>query len=293
MTAIQAFLQGVIQGLTEFLPVSSSGHLSLFQYFTGLSGETGAFFSVVLHFGTLLAVFAAFYRTILELIVEGFCLLGDLITFRFRFRNLNPKRRMILMLLLSLIPLVAVVFLKDFYESFSTDNDIVVEGICLIITGLLLYLADHCVKGRKNASSMTNRDALAIGVAQAVAPLPGISRSGSTISVGLMMGLEREFAVAFSFIMGIPAVLGAIVLEIPTVVEEGFSLPIGIILIGVITSALFGILAIKMVKWLVKGDKFIYFSYYTLGVGLLVTGIGIYEHFSGHALQLWLTGLIG
>jgi len=293
MTIPQALIQGVIQGLTEFLPVSSSGHLSLFQYFTGLSGESGAFFSIALHFGTLLAVFAAFHRTILELIVEFFYLLADIVTFKFKFRNMNPKRRMILMLMVSLLPLAAVVFLKDFYESFSTDNGIVVEGVCLMITGILLYLADHTVKGRKTAAGMRASDALAIGVAQAVAPLPGISRSGSTISVGLMMGLEREFAVSFSFIMGIPAVLGAILLEVPTIVHEGFSLPIPILLVGIITSAVFGFLAIKMVNWLVKGDKFIYFSYYTLVVGALAAGIGIYEHLSGNAIQAFVMGLMG
>lgn len=291
MSIIEAVIQGVIQGLTEFLPVSSSGHLSIFQYFFGLSGESGALFSIALHFGTLLAVFVAFAPTILSLIVEAFYLLVDLVTFRFRRREMNPNRRMILMLLLSLLPLGAVFFLKGWYESFSTDNDIIVEGACLIVTGILLFLADHVSRGRKTAASMKNRDALAMGIAQAIAPLPGISRSGSTISAGMLMGLDREFAVTFSFIMGIPAVLGAVVLDIPTVMNEGFGIPLPVVLTGVITSALFGFLAIKLVRWLVRGDKFVLFSYYTLAVGVLVVGLGIYEALSGHQLQTLVAGL--
>ena len=223
MSVWQAILQGMIQGLTEFLPVSSSGHLSIFQYFTGLSGESGAFFSIVLHLGTLFAVILAFFPTIWGLICEAFAMLGDIFRGRFTFRRVSPKRKMIFLLIVSLLPLVFVVFLKDFYESFSTDDGIIVEGLCLIVTGILLTLACQCPDTGKNAASMKYSDALAIGLAQAIAPMPGISRSGSTVAVGMMMGLGKKFAVTFSFIMGIPAVLGAVILEIPEVVENGLA----------------------------------------------------------------------
>lgn len=131
---------------------------------------------------------------------------------------------MIFLLIVSLLPLFFVVFLKDFYESFSTDDGIIVEGLCLIVTGILLTLACQCPDTGKNAASMKYSDALAIGLAQAIAPMPGISRSGSTVAVGMMMGLGKKFAVTFSFIMGIPAVLGAVILEIPEVVENGLIL---------------------------------------------------------------------
>ena len=212
MSVWQAILQGMIQGLTEFLPVSSSGHLSIFQYFTGLSGESGAFFSIVLHLGTLFAVILAFFPTIWGLICEAFAMLGDIFRGRFTFRRVSPKRKMIFLLIVSLLPLVFVVFLKDFYESFSTDDGIIVEGLCLIVTGILLTLACQCPDTGKNAAGMKYSDALAIGLAQAIAPMPGISRSGSTVAVGMMMGLGKKFAVTFSFIMGIPAVLGAVIL---------------------------------------------------------------------------------
>ena len=135
MTIFEAFLQGLIQGFTEFLPVSSSGHLSLFQYFTGNSSETGFLFSIVLHAGTLIAVCIVFWRTIWELFCEGLSLLVDLVTLRFDARRMSPSRRMLLFLLLSLLPLFGMVLLKDRIAGFSTDNDITVEGFCFLVTG--------------------------------------------------------------------------------------------------------------------------------------------------------------
>ena len=121
MSVLEAFLQGVLQGLTEFLPVSSSGHLSLFQYFTGNSGDTGFLFSILLHAGTLIAVFIVFRRTIADLILEAFSLLRDLFTGRFSAKNMSPSRRMLLFLLLSLLPLAVMFLIKDWVEGFSTE----------------------------------------------------------------------------------------------------------------------------------------------------------------------------
>ena len=290
MTIFDAIIQGILQGLTEFLPVSSSGHLSLIQYFTGQNGETGALFSILLHLGTLLAVFIAFYKTVFSLIVEVFHILGDIFRGKFTLKTNDPYRRMIFMLFVSLLPLLVFVFLKDWYQAISSDNDITAEGICFLITALLLYLADRCPKGKKQADTMTAKDALAMGIAQGIAPLPGVSRSGSTVAAGMMMGLDREFAVTFSFIMGMPAVLGANLLELPDIVGQTVSIAPSVLIVGLLTSLIFGLLAIFMVRWLVKTDKFVYFSYYTFILGLLVTGIGIYEHFSGHALQQMFLG---
>lgn len=293
MSVLEAILQGIIQGLTEFLPVSSSGHLSVFQYFTGISGESGALFSIVLHLGTLVAVFIAFFPTIWELIKEFFSMLGDLLGGRFKNRRLNPRRRMILMLIVSLLPLIAVVVLKDFYESFATDNDIIVEGACLVITSIMLYMGTRSnVRGR-TAKNMQYGDAVAMGLAQAIAPMPGISRSGSTIATGMMMGVDKEFAVTFSFIMGIPAVLGATLLEIPDVLRDGLGIPVHIVLIGFVTSAVFGLMAIALVRRLVVSDRFRYFAYYTFIVGSIIVGLGLYEQFSGHALQQMIVAMLG
>ncbi len=290
MSILDAIIQGLVQGLTEFLPISSSGHLSIIQYFTGSGGESGAIFSVFLHMGTLIAVFIAFFPTIWALIVEFFRMIGDIFTGRFSFKKAGPERRMIFMLVVSLIPLALVVFLKDFYQSLSSDNDIIVEGICLLLTGLLLTLADRCTKGHRTAGDMRYKDALAIGAMQAIAPLPGLSRSGSTISMGLMMGLERQFAVAFSFIMGVPAVLGANLLEMKDAMSEGLAFQPTVLIIGLLVAAVSGFLAIKMVNWLVKSDKFKYFAYYTFVVGTLVVLLGIYETLTNHSIQRMLIG---
>lgn len=285
MSLLSAVIQGIIQGLTEFLPVSSSGHLSLFQYFTGSSGEEGLLFSILLHLGTLLAVFLAFYKTILALIVEFFHMLGDIFTGRFSAKNLNPRRRMILMLMLSLVPLLPFLLVKDFIASVSTDNDIVIEGFCFLITGYLLLTIDGKGAKGKAAANMTSGNALAVGAAQAVATMPGISRSGATISAGILAGLDRKFAIQFSFIMGIPAVLGANVLELGGALKEGLTLPIPVLAVGMLAALAFGLLAIRMVYWLAASNKFKYFGYYTLCLGAVVVAIGIAEHLTGGAIR--------
>ncbi len=281
MDIINAIIQGVIQGLTEFLPVSSSGHLSLYQHFTGNSGEAGVVFSILLHFGTLAAVFAAFYKTIWELVVEFFRAIVDIFKGKFSFKNMNAQRRMICLLVVSLVPLVAVFPLKDAFERTASDGDIIVEGVCFLITSALLFLSEKVVGGKKDAGNMKYRDAVAVGVAQAIAPMPGISRSGSTIATGLIAGLSKEYAVAYSFILGIPAVLGANVLNIPDAIEVGAEAGWVPMIIGAVCAAVFGFLAIKMVKWLVGSNRFKIFAIYTLVLGVAVIGIGIYEKISG------------
>lgn len=290
MTIWDALIQGIVQGLTEFLPVSSSGHLSLVQYFTGNSGETGAMFSILLHLGTLIAVFIAFRKTIWELIVEAFAMLGDIFRGKFSFKTMNPQRRMIWMLLLSLVPLLFFVFIKDVYSSVASDNDIVVEGVCFVVTGVLLLLSDKLGSGKTNMATMRPRDALAMGIAQGIAPLPGISRSGSTVATGLFMGLDRSYAVTFSFIMGVPAVLGANVLELGDALGEPFPLSMSVVLVGVLAAVVFGLLAIKMVQWLIHTDKYKYFGYYTLILGVAAIVIGLVEWKSGHWIQRMLLG---
>ncbi len=290
MTIWDALIQGIVQGLTEFLPVSSSGHLSLVQYFTGNSGETGAMFSILLHLGTLIAVFIAFRKTIWELIVEAFAMLGDIFRGKFSFKTMNPQRRMIWMLLLSLVPLLFFVLIKDVYSSVASDNDIVVEGVCFVVTGVLLLLSDKLGSGKTDMATMRARDALAMGIAQGIAPLPGISRSGSTVATGLLMGLDRSYAVTFSFIMGVPAVLGANVLELGDALGEPFPLSMSVVLVGVLAAVVFGLLAIKMVQWLIHTDKYKYFGYYTLILGAAAIIIGLVEWKSGHWIQRMLLG---
>lgn len=296
MSTLSAILQGLLQGFTEFLPVSSSGHLSLYQYFTGINSEGSVLFSVMLHFGTLLAVFIAFWRTIRELIVEFALLLRDLFTLRILREKPNAKRRMIYLLMLSCVPLLFVLPFKDTVEALSADRSILAEGVCFLGTALLLTLADRAGKGTKNARNMRSGDALAIGVAQAFATLPGISRSGATISTGLVMGLTRSYAVAYSFILGMPAILAAGLLDLKDILgSNGAAAELGWVpaLIGMAVAAISGLLAIRLVNYIVTTDKYRIFAVYTCILGVLVTATAVIEIATGNAIQQWVVGLLG
>ena len=293
MSYFSAIIQGLIQGFTEFLPVSSSGHLSLYQYFTGTSSEESLLFSVMLHFGTLAAVIIAFWPTVLQLLIEFFSIFADLFPGKLFKGYPKPYRRMLYFLMLSCVPLLVVPFVQDLIEGFSTDNSIIAEGCFFLVTALLLTLADRAVKGIKTARSMTAQDSVAIGVAQVFATLPGISRSGSTISAGLLMGLDRSFAVSYSFILGLPAILAAGLLDVKDILETGeLGIPIGPALVGMAVALVAGLLSIKLVKYLVSSDKFGIFAWYTLVLGVLVLGIGISEQFTGHAIQNYLANTL-
>lgn len=288
MSILNALIQGIVQGLTEFLPVSSSGHLSLIQYFTRQSGESGILFTILLHLGTLLSVFIAFRKTICALIVEFFRMIGDIFRGKFSIKNSNPERRMILLIIVSILPMAFTFLIMDLFDKVATDNDIIVEGVCFLLTSLLLFLSDKVVSGHKTAADMRYRDAIAIGAMQSVAPFPGISRSGSTIAVGLFAGLDREFAIQFSFIMGIPTILGANILELKDVGSDGIGIPPLALIVGLVASLVFGLIAIRLVHWLVTSNKFKYFAVYTLVLGIVVVAVGIYEQASGHALQQYI-----
>ncbi len=282
MTLLEAIIQGAIQGLTEFLPVSSSGHLSLFQHFFGIAGEDSLFFTLMLHVGTLVAVFAAFWKTIVKMIVEFFKMVGDIFGRRFSYRECNEERKMVIMVLVTLIPLAFFyVFAKGYMESVAEDSDIIIEGLCFLFTGTLLFLASHCVHGTKTGVNMTARDAGIIGLFQCIAMLPGVSRSGSTIGSGLMLGYSKEFMVKFSFIMGIPVILGASLVEFKDAMSAGIDIEILPVLIGVATAAVVGYFSIILIKWLVVSDRFGIFAYYTLTLGVLVVAVGIVESVSG------------
>ena len=292
MSIISAIIQGILQGLTEFLPVSSSGHLSLYQYFTGINSESSVTFSVMLHLGTLLAVIIAFRGTVWQLLREFFLMIADLFRGRLFKEKATPYRRMLYLLILSCVPLLLVLPLQEIITSVSADNDILVEGICFLITSALLFLAVRAPRGRLDAATMKGKHALAIGTAQLFATLPGISRSGSTISVGQMCGLERSYAVSYSFILGLPAVLAAGILDLHDAASAGVGIEWGTALIGMAAALIFGLLAIRLVNYLLKSDKFRIFAVYTLVLGSIVVILGIVEKLTGNAVQAFITGLI-
>jgi undecaprenyl-diphosphatase len=287
MSILEAILQGLLQGFTEFLPVSSSGHLSLFQHFFGLDNNSSVAVTIVMHLGSLVAVFIAFWDKIWALILEFFSMLKDIFTGKFKWKTMNGNRRMIIMIIISILPLFIFYIFKDLFESIASDSDITVEGIAFLYTSALLFISTKCKPGNKTTGTMLTKDAVFIGIYQGVALVPGISRSGSTISSGLLAGLKREDAVEYSFILGIPVILAGAAVELSDFSKSQFDTNIIIPLIaGFIAAAISGYIAIRLIKMLVIKDKFRIFAFYTFILGITVLGLGIYEHISGYRILL-------
>ena len=269
MTYLTAFLLGLVQGVAEFLPISSSGHLAIAQNLLGMqeAGSVPEFFDVLLHLGTLIAVFAAYWKDICEMVVELFRGIGDL-AHRSTPSPVPPARRLILLIVVGTLPLFAVLPIRKAVQGLS-DNMVFV-GAALIVTGILLFLCDRVRKGRKTERSATWLDALLVGVGQAVATLPGVSRSGMTITAGCFVGYERRFAVRFSFLLSIPAVLGANILSVGDAVRAGINgAEVPMYLVGVVTAAVVGYLCIRLLKYVADKGRFGAFAYYCWAVGIL------------------------
>ena len=268
MTLFSSVLLGLIQGVAEFLPISSSGHLAIAEHLLGASGtQPPEFFDVLLHLGTLLAVFVAYWADIRDMIVEFFCGVRDL-AHRSTPTPVPPARRMILLIIVGTLPLFAVLPIKDLVEGLA-DNMYFVGG-ALIVTGFLLFGSDRVKKGRKTERNASLVDVLLVGVAQAVATCPGISRSGTTITAGCFVGFDRKFAVRYSFLMSIPAILGANILSLKDAFEIGIIwAEVPIYLVGVAVSALVGYGCIRLLKMIADKGKFGFFAYYCWAVGAL------------------------
>ncbi len=290
MDYINVIIQAVIQGLTEFLPVSSSGHLSVVQHITGVSGEQAGILMIVLHLGTLAAVFAAFWSTIWGMIKEFFLTIGDIFKGRFSWKDMNSNRRMMIMVILATLILVPVYLFEDFFTGRTGDGDIVFEGVAFIFTAILLFMSDKCSNGAKLGKDMTVKDGVTVGLFQCVALFPGVSRSGSTTAAGLFCGLEKQTAITFSFILGIPAILGGSVLELGDALSSDMQLDWAAMGIGFVVAAVVGFLAIKLVSWLIKKDRFKIFGVYTLILGLACVAAGTWEHITGSSIFLLLQG---
>ena len=269
MTILHSVLLGLIQGVAEFLPISSSGHLAIAEHLLGMSGasEIPEFFDVLLHLGTLIAVFAAYWGDIRDMVVEFFGGVQDLARHSTP-TPVPPARRMILLIIVGTLPLFAVLPIKDLVEGLA--NNMYFVGGALIVTGFLLFASDRVRKGRKTERSATLLDVLLVGVAQAIATCPGISRSGTTITAGCFVGFERKFAVRYSFLMSIPAILGANILALKDALESSIAAAdIPVYLIGVAVSAVVGYLCIRLLKMIAEKGKFGFFAYYCWAAGAL------------------------
>ena len=284
---LKAIFLGFIQGVTEFLPISSSGHLSIAQHFLKVQGEEALLLTVLLHMGTLIAVFLVYYKTILALAFEAFFTLKDIVTGKFKWREMRPTRHMLAMFVFSCLPLLLLLMpigkdrlLMDALSSLAQDGDIFIEGFCFLFTaGLLLFGAHRANEpGTLPHRRVDEKSALAVGIAQMLAAgFPGISRSGSTIATGMLCGVSKEYMVRYSFILGIPAILAANAVELKDALESGQKPEWLPILFGVATAAVVGFFAIKALELLVKKDKFKIFGYYCLGIGILVLFAGMIE----------------
>ena len=270
MSYLFSIAMGFLQGVAEFLPISSSGHLTLFQYFFSPEQnpeELDMLFTILLHFGS---VCVYYWRDVVDMIREFFLGLADLFSRRGGHTGRPPEaRRLVLMIVVATLPLFAVLLVKDVVDAAFTNVTFV--SAALIATGFLLFFSDRMAKGRKNARTATMLDALLVGCAQAVGTLPGISRAGITISAGMLRGFDRSFAVRFSFLMSLPAVLGANILEVADAVQTGgvdtSRLPM--YLVGMAVFGVVGYFAIRLVNLLASKGKFGAFAYYCWAVGTL------------------------
>jgi undecaprenyl-diphosphatase len=268
-----SLLLGIVQGATEFLPVSSSGHLAIISTLMDVEEMRGnMLFDVLLHVGTLGAVLAAFHRDIGDICRAFFSLFSAKERQNEKGR---PARRFLLLLILATLPLIAAVFFAR-YVSVLSDN-LYFVGCALIGTGTLLYIADRIKPGKKSEKTARVSDAVYIGLMQAVAVIPGLSRSGVTISAGLMRGFDRKFAVKFSFLMSIPAVVGAMIYELREAFEQGSKMEdFFIFLPGMLAAGVVGYFAIILIKRLAEAGRFGVFAYYCAAAGLIAISLGIF-----------------
>ena len=286
MSLLEAIFMGIIQGLTEFLPVSSSGHLAIFKNLFQVNTDTGMLFDVMLHMGTLIAVFVVYYRDIGRMLVEGVRLMGDAFynvgaffqnkigrrEIAYRRVVKNGYRKFDLLVIVSTIPTAIIGFAaRDLVEIAS--QVLLVPGICLVVTAVLLFLSDRVPLGKKTPRNVTYTNAFAIGICQGVATMPGLSRSGTTIAACLFSGFDRKFAVKYSFIMSIPAILGAAILELADIGKvQVTSMEVLYYAVGMLLAAVVGYICIKTLLVIVKRKKFTYFAIYCLFIGALSIG---------------------
>ena len=271
MSYFEAIILGLVQGLAEFLPISSSGHLALLQQAFGIHEDKVLLFAVLLH-----VVFIVYWKDIWELIVELCLTIRDLCTGKGLRLAERPIRKLGVMIIVATIPtaIIGLVF-SDFFDSLY--NSVIPIGVGLIITGFLLIFAEKKGEGNRGIQQMNFRNAIFIGLVQGVAICPGISRSGSTLFGSLICNLDRKFAVKFVFLISIPSILGSAVLEAPAALEAGMTAAeVGPVLVGMLVAAVSGLVAIKTMIKIVSDKKLSYFSYYVWVLGLFVVLYGIF-----------------
>lgn len=286
MSFFEAIVLGLIQGITEFFPISSSGHLVIVEQLLGIEIEHEVLFHVMLHMGTLLAILLAFRKDIKRLWYSLVGIAHDLnMNFKIfmanhwkgqekKYRKIfkTQYRKMAVMLLISSISTAIIgVVLRNLVDQFT--HPLLIAGLGILVTGLLLYVAGFSERGNKTPKIASWTSAFTVGICQGISVIPGISRFGITLVSGLLHGFNRSFAWKYSVLTAIPAIIGAAVFELVCLPGSGVEITFGFIgccLTGTIVAAIVGFFAIRGLLWIVKSGKLRIFSYYCLAVGILV-----------------------
>ena len=259
MSWLEALILGIVQGLTEFLPVSSSGHLEIGQALLGTSGEDNLTFAIIVHTATVLSTLVILWREVAQLFQ------GTFTTWQW-----NKEKDYVAKILVSMIPVFVVgIFFKDQVEAFF-GNGLLLVGICLLITAFLLALSEWLQKKRQKVGhEITYKDAFIIGIAQACAVLPGLSRSGSTIATGLLCGVKKESVAQFSFLMVLIPILGEAFLDLINLLQGEITSELGMFpaIVGFVAAFVTGCFACRFMIEIVRRQRLIYFAIYCAIVG--------------------------
>lgn len=283
MSFLEAIIFGIVQGVTEFLPVSSSGHLAILGRLLHTDADTGILFEVMLHMGTLAAIILVFRSDIYRMFWEGLRIVSDLFfnlkvwihnklqeTEEQRYKKVlhNNYRKLVAMILVSTIPTGIIGFLlRGLVE--KANQSLLACGLGLLITAVLLLVIDYWNYGDKIPKNITVKEALALGVCQGIGAFPGISRSGITITAGLLCGFRRNFAVRYSFLMSIPAIIGAMILELGEFAAPSMTFQLGAAYVaGMIAAAVSGYVCIRAMLVLIQKKRFKIFAVYCMIVGI-------------------------
>lgn len=280
MTILQAILQGILQGLTIFLPISSNGVLSVYQHFAGTADQTYIFLVAMLRLGTVAAILAAFYNDILKLLKEVIPTLKEIFTGKFTKKTDNPYRKLLYMLFLASLPLFLLIPIRKWAQHFITDGDLIVEGILFILSSVFVFFACSMKKGRSGIQKMQPRSAISIGVAQALGIFPGVSRSGMSAGMGMMLGFTPSFAVKFSFLLAVPALLGNSIFQISDAINADVKLNFWVLFIGMLVAAIVGFVAIRLAQLIAKKGRYGLAAAVVAVFGVVVLIMGIVGAFS-------------
>ena len=272
---IKSIIYGIIQGLTEFLPVSSSGHLAAFQILFGKVDENlnTTTYTLLLHVGTLAAVLLVYRKDVLELIKSMASVFAKIFTGKFKFSTLNEGEKFFCLLFMALVPLVLGALVEGYVEFLS--NYIICVGILWLINGLIFLFAESRKIDEISFDKITPFKALRVGLFQLFAILPGISRSGMTIIGGTLHGFKREFAVKFSFILSIPAILGSTAITLLKDYDKLSFDNMGVIIAGVAAAFVSGLCAIKLLEYISNKHNFKVFAYYCFAIGFAAVAYAV------------------